>query len=518
MPKFKKGAILLKRLVIVLLGIFVLTLSSVLPAEASGEGNKGTVNRGKYCEFLNIQWQITGTGASSGIRYRIVERQVTINDHIAAFQPLETDPGAGETLTQIFNATASNLAAKMGITPQQVEDWMNSGAVATMSATVEIHQDGKVLGTYTDYDSLVTAMKAKGFTQQSINNAKSLWGTADDPDKPEKRIDLEITDLKLLQNGKEVAIDVSYQVGSTLTVEAKFRSNSTKFGTTKLRAYQRTMGASTDVILGAPVEWNPTRYGDAKTEQWDITVKEGKNIITSSIGLKYENGWIEETFAGEREETYNNNKKTIEIMGTKEQPKPPTTGTPTPTPTPTSGNLRIYDAETIDKQKLKFKLDSAFNEAGDVKIRIQKYIKYTGDTQWSTSGSEDSFNTKMEANQTGKEMERDINMGNGTYKFEVSVNYNIKTKTGEKFKGIHEEITYADNITDTTDSQTMPEVDLPTVVGGNYRTGKLYYPVFKTKPDELHNITKVNREPIYGWKEYSVKDAKKPRQKIRLVE
>lgn len=77
----------MKRLVIILLGVFVLTLFPVLPAEASGDGNRGEVVRNKHGEFKQIEWQIKATGATTGIRYRVIERQVTIDGHTATFAP-----------------------------------------------------------------------------------------------------------------------------------------------------------------------------------------------------------------------------------------------------------------------------------------------------------------------------------------------------------------------------------------------------------------------------------------------
>ncbi len=124
----------MKRLAIILLGIFVLILFPVLSAEASGGGNKGTVKRGDYGAFEYIQWQIKGTGATNPIRYRVIERQVTINGHTAVFSPNLPDPEPGKTITNTFIATADDLARSMQTTPQQVEDWMNSGEVAHMSA------------------------------------------------------------------------------------------------------------------------------------------------------------------------------------------------------------------------------------------------------------------------------------------------------------------------------------------------------------------------------------------------
>lgn len=74
----------MKRLAIILLGIFVLTLFPVLPAEASGDGNKGTVKRDRKGAFEQIEWQIISRGGS-GTRYRVIERQVTIGRPYSKF-------------------------------------------------------------------------------------------------------------------------------------------------------------------------------------------------------------------------------------------------------------------------------------------------------------------------------------------------------------------------------------------------------------------------------------------------
>ena len=178
----------MKRLAIILLGIFALTLFPVLPAEASGDGNRGTVVRGQYGNFKSIKWQIKATGATTGIRYRTIERTVTINGHAAAFSPDLPNPAPGKTISQPFIATAADLASGMGVSPQDVEDWMNSGAVATMSAKVQIynHDTGEVLGTYADYSTLYTAMTDLSFDSASLKDIETLWGIADDPDRPSK--------------------------------------------------------------------------------------------------------------------------------------------------------------------------------------------------------------------------------------------------------------------------------------------------------------------------------------------
>ncbi len=175
----------MKRLALILLGIFVLTLFSVLPAEASGGGNQGTVWRDTDTgAFDSIKWTIEATGATKDVRYRVVERTVTIMGHTATFPANLANPAPGETKSNIFKVTAEDLAREMNMLPGHVEDMMNSGAVATMSAKVEIYDAGKtkdpVKGTYTTYTTLHDAMVAEGFDEQSKKDIETLWGIADD--------------------------------------------------------------------------------------------------------------------------------------------------------------------------------------------------------------------------------------------------------------------------------------------------------------------------------------------------
>jgi len=506
----------MKRLALILLGIFVLTLFSVLPAEASGGGNKGTVERDRGA-FKQIKWQIKATGATTGIRYRTIERTVTINGHVAAFSPDLPNPAPGKTISQPFIATAADLASGMGVSPQDVEGWMNSGAVATMSAKVQIynHDTGQVLGTYTDYSTLYTAMTDLSFDSASLKDIKTLWGIADDPDRPSKTpetpisVDLEAVDIKILDNNNNVVEFLT--VGEIYTVQATYRNNSElDCRNANLRTYVINKDNPFNPLASADSQ-NIAAYQSITRANRKFVAAQGQNIIIISINKRMDgSSWVDESFITsdgkvKKESNTTNNIASLTMVALMD------------------GNLAAAslclldsDGKIVKAPESSYiyypeaKFISTFDYSGEANLRV--YKKSSDSSNYTLV---DSKKRTFSPYEHYTQRFGDISFGTGNY--DVVATINLKYDNGkwieEPFNGKKEE-DYSDNTIslNQTLSERPPLPEFPTE-----SSNSLWFPPIKILPPETETVTITKTEDVIGWKKIKVNPPKEPKIKIRLA-
>ena len=509
----------MKRLAIILLGIFALTLFPILPAEASGDGNKGTVKRDRKGAFEQIEWQIISRGGS-GTRYRVIERQITIDGHTASFSPTKITPKPGETIMQTVTIDAAELASGMGVSPQDVEGWMNTGAVAQVSVTIQIIDgNDNVLGTYTDCESLRTAMKNKGFPQTDIDYVGSFWGIADDPDRPSKTsetpetpseisVDLEAVDIKILDGNNNIVEFLT--VGEIYTVKATYRNNANlDCRNANLRTYIANKDNPFNPLASSDSQ-NIAAYQSIIRTNRKFTAAQGQNVITISINKRMEgSSWVDERFITsdgkiKEESDTTNNIASLTMVALMDG----NLAAASLCLLDSDGNV-VKNPEPGHAYYPEAKFVSTFDYSGEANLRVYKKMSdslhYTlVDSKKRTFSPFEQYTHKFDS----------VTFGSGAY--EVVATINLKYDNGkwieEEFKGKKEE-DYSDNIIGL--NQTLS--DNPVLFGPKEFESDLWFPPIIKHEAKVITKTKIVEEDVIGWKKIKVNPPKKPKIIIRLA-